>query len=55
MLRTQRDLGAVAFDDDPLNPRNVLPAEIWKRGPKLFGGRAFVETISTIADLTTTG
>ena len=45
----------VAFDDDPLNPRNVLPAEIWRRSPKLFGGRAYVETISTIADLTTTG
>ncbi len=43
----------VAFDTDPLNPKNVLPAEIWKKGPNLFGGRAFVEKIFTAADLST--
>ena len=41
----------VAFDDDPRNPRNVLPAEIWKTGPNLFGGRAFVEKIFTAVEL----
>jgi hypothetical protein len=44
-----------AFDDDPLNPRNVLPAEISKTGKNLFGGRVFVETISTVAELSTEG
>ena len=41
----------VAFDEDPLNPRNVLPAEIWKTGSSLFGGRAFVEKIFSAAEL----
>ena len=41
----------VAFDDDPLNPRNVLPAEIWKTGPNLFGGGTFVEKIFTASEL----
>jgi hypothetical protein len=41
----------VAFDAEPLNPRNVLPAEIWKTGPHLFGGRMFVERIDTAAEL----
>jgi hypothetical protein len=41
----------VAFDTDPLDPRNVLPAEIWKMGAHLFGGRAFVEKIFTAAEL----
>lgn len=41
----------VAFDTDPLDPRNVLPAEIWKTGAHLFGGRAFVEKIFTAAEL----
>ena len=41
----------VAFDTDPLNPRNVLPAEIWKTGPNLFGGRAFVENILSPTEL----
>jgi hypothetical protein len=41
----------VAFDADPLNPRNILPAEIWKTGPNLFGGRVFVEKIFTAAEL----
>jgi hypothetical protein len=45
----------VAFDDDPLNPSNVLPAEIWKTGSHLFGGRAFVEKIFTAAELSTNG
>jgi hypothetical protein len=45
----------VAFDEDPLNPRNVLPAEIWKTGKNLFGGRVFVEKIFTAAELSTNG
>ncbi len=45
----------VAFDDDPLDPRNVLPAEISKTGKNLFGGRVFVERISTAAELSTNG
>jgi len=43
----------VAFDADPLDPRNVLPAEIWRTGANLFGGRAFVEKIFTTAELST--
>jgi hypothetical protein len=43
----------VAFDTDPLDPRNVLPAEIWKTGPNLVGGRAYVETIYTADELST--
>jgi hypothetical protein len=43
----------VAFDTDPLNPGNVLPAEIWKTGQNLFGGRVFVEKIFTAAELST--
>ena len=42
-----------AFDRDPLNPSNVLPAEIWKTGPTLFGGRALVESIFAVAELST--
>lgn len=42
-----------AFDEDPLNPRNVLPAEISKTGKNLFGGRVFVERIYTVAELST--
>jgi hypothetical protein len=45
----------IAFDHDPVNPRNVLPAEIWKTGPNLFGGRVFVEKIFTAAELSTNG
>jgi hypothetical protein len=41
----------VAFDTDPLNPRNVLPAEIWKLDRAVFGGRVFVEQISSPAEL----
>jgi hypothetical protein len=40
----------VAFDTNPLDPRNVLPAEIWKKGAG-FGGRSYVETIYTAAEL----
>ena len=43
----------VAFAAHPLDPRDVLPAEIWKTGPALFGGRAFVEKIFTAAELST--
>jgi hypothetical protein len=41
----------IAFDTDPTNPRNVLPAEIWKKGANLFGGQVFVEKIHTAAEL----
>ena len=44
----------VAFDTDPLNPRNVLPAEIWKLDRAVFGGKVFVELISSPSDLTVT-
>ena len=30
---------------------NVLPAEVWKTGASVFGGRVYVETISTAAEL----
>ena len=40
-----------AFDEDPTRPVNVLPAEIWKLDPATFGGRTFVETINTVAEL----
>jgi hypothetical protein len=40
-----------AFDADPLRPVNVLPAEIWKLDAKAFGGRVYVETIRTAAEL----
>jgi hypothetical protein len=43
----------VAFDTNPVDPRNVLPAEIWKKGSG-FGGRSYVETIHTAAELSTT-
>jgi hypothetical protein len=43
----------VAFDTDPVNPRNVLPAEIYQTGPTLFGGRALLETIYTVDELST--
>lgn len=42
---------AAAFDKDPTRPVNVLPAEIWKLDPAKFGGRVFVETISSVAEL----
>jgi hypothetical protein len=40
-----------AFDADPLRPVNVLPAEIWKVGANVFGGRVFVETIRSVGEL----
>ena len=43
----------IAFDADPLNPRNVLPADIAKSGAQLFGGRVYVETIYKASELTT--
>ena len=43
----------VAFDADPLHPGNALPAEIWKTGAHLFGGRVFVEKIFRAAELST--
>ncbi|CAB4686425.1 MAG: hypothetical protein F2663_01865 [Actinobacteria bacterium] len=45
----------VAFDVDPTRPVNVLRAEIWRLDPTRFGGRVYVETIFTAADLTSTG
>lgn len=41
----------VAFDRDPTRPVNVLPAEIWKLDPAKFGGRAYVETINSVSEL----
>ena len=41
----------VAFAPDPTRPANVLPATISKLGKQFFGGRVFVETISTAAEL----
>jgi hypothetical protein len=43
----------VAFDTDPTRPVNALPAEIWRTGANVFGGRVYVETISTVAELST--
>ena len=40
-----------AFDTDPTRPVNVLPAEIWMLDPTKFGGRAYVETINTVTEL----
>ena len=40
-----------AFDKDPLRPVNVLPGTISKLGKQYFGGRVFVETVSTVAEL----
>jgi hypothetical protein len=40
-----------AFDTDPLHPRNVLPAEVWKTGANVFGRGIFVERIQTAAEL----
>jgi hypothetical protein len=43
-----------AFDVDPLRPRNVLPARIFKLGRQYFGGRVFAEEILTVAELNPT-
>jgi hypothetical protein len=40
-----------AFAADPLRPVDVLPAEIWKVGANVFGGRVYVEKIWTAAEL----
>jgi hypothetical protein len=45
----------VAFDDDPTRPVNVLPAEIWKLDRAKFGGRAYVETIRSVGELSEPG
>jgi hypothetical protein len=42
----------VAFAPDPTRPSTVLPATISKLGKQFFGGRVFVETITTAAELT---
>jgi hypothetical protein len=44
----------VAFDKNPLDPYNVLPAKVCKKGSG-FGGRMYVETIYNVADLSTDG
>ena len=36
---------------DPLHPRNVLPARIYKLGKQYFGGRVFAEEILSLRDL----
>lgn len=45
----------VAFDTDPLRPRNALPAEIYRLDARVFGGRVFVERIDSAADLSPGG
>ena len=40
-----------AFDIDPLKPRNVLPARIYKLGKQYFGGRVFAEEILSVSEL----
>ena len=40
-----------AFDIDPLKPRNVLPARIYKLGRQYFGGRVFAEEIRSVSEL----
>jgi hypothetical protein len=40
-----------AFDVNPLNPTNVLPAKIWKLGAQYFGGRTFLEEIRSVSEL----
>jgi hypothetical protein len=41
----------VAFAPDPTRPTSVLPVTISKLGKQFFGGRVFVETIATAAEL----
>ena len=41
----------VAFAPDPTRPSGVLPVTISKLGKQFFGGRVFVETIATAAEL----
>jgi hypothetical protein len=40
-----------AFDADPLKPRNVLPARIYKLGKQYFGGRVFAHEIRSVDEL----
>jgi hypothetical protein len=40
-----------AFDTDPLEPRNVLPARIYKVGKQYFGGKVFAEEIRSVDEL----
>jgi len=40
-----------AFAPDPLRPTSVLPATISALGKQYFGGRVFVETLSTVAEV----
>jgi hypothetical protein len=42
----------VAFDSNPVDPRSVLPAQIFEKGRHLFGGRAVVEKIESTDELT---
>ena len=41
----------VAFAPDPTRPSSVLPATVSRLGTQYFGGRVFVETITTAAEL----
>jgi hypothetical protein len=40
-----------AFAPDPLRPTSVLPATISALGRKYFGGRAFVEQLTSVSEL----
>ena len=40
-----------AFARDPMNPTDVLPATISAVGKQYFGGRIFLETISSVDEL----
>ena len=40
-----------AFAPDPLRPTTVLPATISRLGRQYFGGRVYVETVGTVAEL----
>ena len=42
----------VAFAANPVDPRDVLPAQIFEQGRHLFGGRVVIERIETAAELT---
>ena len=44
-----------AFDTDPINPSNVLPARIFKLSKTSFGGRTFVAEIRSVAELSPEG
>jgi hypothetical protein len=41
-----------AFAKNPLDPFDILPAKIYKKGSG-FGGRMYVETIYNVAELST--